>query len=92
MAHRYQILPNKYIRLLDPPFEDVTYQYDKIQFDIQNENTPEEELVVHFEYIFDPSCKDLVLTDQLQTVMGDVLIELIRNSLEDHTTVFKGGS
>lgn len=73
---------NLQIRITEGPYTGVVYQYGTVQFDVRNENTPEEEGYLNFDIITsDDSNKTLVESPDFVDMAGNILISILEESL-----------
>ena len=94
MSDKYVIVehinsPTYAIKLTQAPFDGIIYKYGKVSFDEDDDN---DKLQIHFEYeILDYADKGISDMSPFEHYIGDILQELIHESLEKNSLVYKGG-
>ena len=72
------------IEISDGEYAGTVFSYGEVDF------PDPDEPVLSFEYTVHKSELDTT-TEKFKNILGDILVEMIEESLKDHTTVFKGG-
>ena len=65
------------IKIKDGKYQDMAWEYGKVSFD---ENS--DELKLSFDYIIIENPNEIVVDDDLYKLMGDILVEIIRDDLK----------
>ena len=72
------------IEITDGEYVGTIFSYGEVDF------PDPEKPILSFEYTIHKSELDTT-TEKFKNRLGDILVEMIEDSLNDHTTVFKGG-
>lgn len=77
---------------LNEEYDGIIFKYDRVAFDVQNENTPEEEAFLQFHYDLHPSSVKVTDTETFEKYLGDLLLEILQEQLKKNEVVYYGGT
>ena len=77
------------IKLTEGKFKDVIYHYGRVAFAPESEKQPDGKLPMKFDYTIDSNPRNLLLLDNSEFIdyIGDILLELLEEKLEDGTAI-----
>ncbi len=77
------------VKLTEGKFKDVIYHYGKVQLAKEEEELPDGRLPMRFDYTVDKNPNDLDLLDNKEFIdyIGDILIELLEEKLDNGTAI-----
>jgi|694.fasta_scaffold00052_77 hypothetical protein len=73
------------LEILEDKFKGSIFSFGKVEFPDPNEPILNFEYTLHQGYISDDNKEDF------KNCLGDILVQILEESLKDKTTVFKGG-
>lgn len=79
------------VQLLDEPYTGMIISYGAVAFDSITENAGETGAVLKFEYDIHDDGGLTYDKFELETRLGDILIELIEEGLQNNTLIYSGG-
>jgi hypothetical protein len=80
------------IQLLDEPFTGVIISYGKVAFDEIREDVDNEVAVLKFEYALHDDGGLTFLDEDLESRLGEILIELLEEGVRDNSLIYTGGT
>ena len=77
------------VKLTEGKFKDVIYHYGEVQLAKEEEELPDGRLPMRFDYTVDKNPNDLDLLDNKEFIdyIGDILIELLEEKLDNGTAI-----
>ena len=77
------------IKITEGKFKDVIYHYGRVAFAPDSEKLPDGRLPMKFDYTVDRNPNDMDLLDNSEFIdyIGDILLELLEEKLEDGTAI-----
>ena len=77
------------IKITEGKFKDVIYHYGRVAFAPESEQLPDGKLPMKFDYTVKRNPNDLDLLDNSEFIdyIGDILLELLEEKLEDGTAI-----
>lgn len=80
------------IQFTSDPYCDIIFSYGKVDFVPQILENGEEHLVVKFDYEIHKEPKELYIKENLERDLGDFLMLLIAQQMEDGELIYSGGT